>query len=116
MNLALNPGFDFSEIRVPVGSLLIVVSLLFKLSAAPFPLWLPVFDGATMAARIRDREVGYFSILVSIGSAVNMLLVGILFSLVVGALDALNQTKVKQLLAYSGVGYTFQKLIGILGF
>nr|YP_009158837.1 NADH dehydrogenase subunit 2 [Porites rus]CRN13696.1 NADH dehydrogenase subunit 2 (mitochondrion) [Porites rus] len=117
INLALNPGFDFSEIRVPIGSLLIVVSLLFKLSAAPFHMWAPdVYDGAPTTATALLAivpKVGYFSILVSIGSAVNMLLVGTLFSLVVGALGALNQTKVKRLLAYSGVGHMGFVLWGI---
>lgn len=117
INLALNPGFDFSEIRVPIGSLLIVVSLLFKLSAAPFHMWAPdVYDGAPTTATALLAivpKVGYFSILVSVGSAVNMLLVGTLFSLVVGALGALNQTKVKRLLAYSGVGHMGFVLWGI---
>nr|YP_654409.1 NADH dehydrogenase subunit 2 [Siderastrea radians]ABG02383.1 NADH dehydrogenase subunit 2 [Siderastrea radians] len=117
INLALNPGFDFSEIRVPIGSLLIVVALLFKLSVAPFHMWAPdVYDGApttTTALLAIVPKVGYFSILVSIGSAVNILLVGALFSLVVGALGALNQTKVKRLLAYSGVGHMGFVLWGI---
>nr|YP_009545479.1 NADH dehydrogenase subunit 2 [Alveopora japonica]AHY04487.1 NADH dehydrogenase subunit 2 [Alveopora sp. MFL-2014]AYO28835.1 NADH dehydrogenase subunit 2 [Alveopora japonica] len=117
INLALNPGLGFSELRVPVGSLLIVVSLLFKLSVAPFHMWAPdVYDGApttTTALLATVPKVGYFSILVSIGSAVNILLVGALFSMLVGAIGALNQTKVKRLLAYSGVGHMGFVLWGI---
>ncbi|YP_008815390.1 NADH dehydrogenase subunit 2 (mitochondrion) [Acropora digitifera] len=117
INLVLNPGLGFSELRIPIGSLLIVVSLLFKLSAAPFHMWAPdVYDGApttTTALLATVPKVGYFSILVSIGSAVNILLVGALFSMVVGAIGALNQTKVKRLLAYSGVGHMGFVLWGI---
>nr|QPT85923.1 NADH dehydrogenase subunit 2 [Letepsammia franki]QQK55182.1 NADH dehydrogenase subunit 2 [Letepsammia formosissima]QQK55195.1 NADH dehydrogenase subunit 2 [Rhombopsammia niphada]QQK55208.1 NADH dehydrogenase subunit 2 [Letepsammia superstes] len=117
IDLVLNPGFDFSEVRVSMGSLLIVVALLFKLSAAPFHMWAPdVYDGApttTTALLAVVPKVGIFSLLVSIGSAVNILLVGTLLSLLVGALGALNQTKVKRLLAYSGVGHMGFVLWGI---
>nr|YP_654318.1 NADH dehydrogenase subunit 2 [Agaricia humilis]ABG02292.1 NADH dehydrogenase subunit 2 [Agaricia humilis] len=117
ISLALNPGLDFSEIRVPIGSLLIVVALLFKLSVAPFHMWAPdVYDGApttTTALLAIVPKVGYFSLLVLIGSAVNILLVGALFSIFVGAVGALNQTKVKRLLAYSGVGHMGFVLWGI---
>nr|YP_010934333.1 NADH dehydrogenase subunit 2 [Polymyces wellsi]WKV24907.1 NADH dehydrogenase subunit 2 [Polymyces wellsi] len=117
INFTLNPGFEFSEIRVPIGSLLIVVALLFKLSVAPFHMWAPdVYDGAPTTATallVIVPKVGYFSILASIGSAVNILLAGALFSMLVGALGALNQTKVKRLLAYSGVGHLGFVLWGI---
>nr|AKF78585.1 NADH dehydrogenase subunit 2 [Pseudocorynactis sp. SIO] len=117
INLVLDPGFYLSETRVPIGGLLIVVALLFKLSVAPFHMWAPdVYDGAptiTTALLTIVPKVGVFSILVSIGPAVNILLVGAIFSLLVGALGALNQTKVKRLLAYSGVGHMGFILWGI---
>ena len=50
-------------------------------------------------------KVAIFSILVSIGPVVNILLIGAVFSMVVGAIGALNQTKIKRLLAYSGIGH-----------
>ena len=117
INLVLDPGLYLSQTRVPIGGLLIVVALLFKLSVAPFHMWAPdVYDGAsttTTALLAIVPKVGVFSILVSIGPAVNILLVGTIFSLLVGALGALNQTKVKRLLAYSGVGHMGFVLLGI---
>ncbi|MEM9452284.1 MAG: proton-conducting transporter membrane subunit, partial [Cyanobacteria bacterium P01_E01_bin.6] len=71
---------------------------MFKLSAAPFHLWAPdVYVGApttTTALLATVPKVGIFSILVSIGPVANVLLIGVIFSMVVGALGALNQTKI----------------------
>ncbi len=58
-------------------------------------------------------KVGVFSILVSIGSVANVLLIGTIFSMIVGALGALNQTKIKRLLAYSGIAHMGFLLWGI---
>nr|ACX48927.1 NADH dehydrogenase subunit 2 [Leiopathes glaberrima] len=108
---------DPSGVMTPIGSLLITVALLFKLSAAPFHMWAPdVYDGApttTTALLAIVPKVAIFSILVSIGPVVNILLIGAVFSMVVGAIGALNQTKVKRLLAYSGIGHMGFVLWGI---
>nr|WQH63101.1 NADH dehydrogenase subunit 2 [Taxipathes sp.] len=108
---------DPSGVMTPIGSLLITIALLFKLSAAPFHMWAPdVYDGApttTTALLATVPKVAIFSILVSIGPVVNLLLVGAVFSMVVGAIGALNQTKIKRLLAYSGIGHMGFVLWGI---
>lgn len=101
----------------PIGGLLITGALLFKLSAAPFHMWAPdVYDGApttTTALLATVPKVGVFSILVSIGPVANVLLIATIFSMVVGALGALNQTKIKRLLAYSGIAHMGFVLWGI---
>nr|YP_009734554.1 NADH dehydrogenase subunit 2 [Microzoanthus occultus]QIB71113.1 NADH dehydrogenase subunit 2 [Microzoanthus occultus] len=93
----------------PLGCLLISVALLFKLATAPFHMWAPdVYDGApttTTALLAIVPKIAIFSILVSVGPLINMLLMGAVFSLIVGSLGALNQTKIKRLLAYSGIGH-----------
>nr|YP_006576458.1 NADH dehydrogenase subunit 2 [Stichopathes luetkeni]AFO73226.1 NADH dehydrogenase subunit 2 [Stichopathes luetkeni] len=108
---------DPSGVMTPIGSLFITVALLFKLSAAPFHMWAPdVYDGApttTTALLATVPKVAIFSILVSIGPVVNILLIGAVFSMVVGAIGALNQTKIKRLLAYSGIGHMGFVLWGI---
>nr|QIN90372.1 NADH dehydrogenase subunit 2 [Relicanthus daphneae] len=108
---------DPSGVMTPIGSLLITVALLFKLSAAPFHMWAPdVYDGApttTTALLAIVPKVGIFSILVSIGPVVNILLICAIFSMIVGAIGALNQTKIKRLLAYSGIGHMGFVLWGI---
>ena len=121
IDLVLNQGsgsiLDPSGVITPIGSLLITGALLFKLSAAPFHMWAPdVYDGApttTTALLATVPKVGVFSILVSIGPVANVLLIATIFSMVVGALGALNQTKIKRLLAYSGIAHMGFVLWGI---
>lgn len=109
--------FPTSGVITPIGGILITGALLFKLSAAPFHMWAPdVYDGApttTTALLAIVPKVGIFSILVSIGPVANVLLIGVIFSMVVGALGALNQTKIKRLLAYSGIAHMGFVLWGI---
>jgi NADH-quinone oxidoreductase subunit N len=110
-------GVSTTLVAGPVGCLLITAALLFKLSAAPFHMWAPdVYDGApttTTALLAIVPKVGIYSILVSIGPAVNLLLAGAVFSMAVGAVGALNQTKIKRLLAYSGIGHMGFVLWGV---
>nr|QJS34548.1 NADH dehydrogenase subunit 2 [Parantipathes cf. hirondelle NB-2020]QJS34561.1 NADH dehydrogenase subunit 2 [Parantipathes hirondelle]QJS34574.1 NADH dehydrogenase subunit 2 [Parantipathes sp. NB-2020]QJS34601.1 NADH dehydrogenase subunit 2 [Sibopathes cf. macrospina NB-2020] len=117
LNSAVNQVGDPSGVMTPIGSLLITIALLFKLSAAPFHMWAPdVYDGApttTTALLATVPKMAIFSILVTIGPVVNLLLIGAVFSMVVGAIGALNQTKVKRLLAYSGIGHMGFVLWGI---
>nr|QIN90385.1 NADH dehydrogenase subunit 2 [Edwardsianthus gilbertensis] len=121
IDLILNQGGNqidsTSGVMTPIGGLLLTGALLFKLSAAPFHMWAPdVYDGApttTTALLATVPKVGVFSILVSIGSVANVLLIGTIFSMIVGALGALNQTKIKRLLAYSGIAHMGFILWGI---
>uniref|UniRef100_A0AAU8HQ28 NADH:ubiquinone reductase (H(+)-translocating) n=1 Tax=Porifera sp. TaxID=3140030 RepID=A0AAU8HQ28_9METZ len=106
-----------SVLIADVGKILITISLLFKLSAAPFHMWAPdVYEGApttTTALLATIPKVGVFSILVQIGPVTNVVLVCGVLSIVYGAIGALNQTKIKRLLAYSGIGHMGFTLFGI---
>lgn len=103
------PGFPGEELGAISGGggILITGALLFKLSAAPFHMWAPdVYEGAptpTTALLATVPKMGVFSILVALGPVAQALLIAVLFSLVVGAGGALNQIKIKRLLAYSGL-------------
>ena len=100
-----------------VGKILITVSLLFKLSAAPFHMWAPdVYEGApttTTALIATLPKVAVFSILVQIGPVTNMVLVCAVLSITYGAIGALNQTRIKRLLAYSGISHMGFILLGV---
>lgn len=100
-----------------VGKVLITVSLLFKLSVAPFHMWAPdVYEGAptiTTALLATVPKVAVFSILVQIGPVTNMVLACALLSIIYGSVGALNQTKIKRLLAYSGIGHMGFTLFGV---
>ena len=100
-----------------MGKILITISLLFKLSAAPFHMWAPdVYEGApTMITALLATvpKVAVFSILVQIGPATNVVLVCAVLSIIYGSIGALNQTKIKRLLAYSGIGHMGFVLFGV---
>lgn len=70
-------------------------------------MWAPdVYEGAptsTTALLATVPKMGVFSILVALGPVAQALLIAVLLSLVVGAGGALNQIKIKRLLAYSGL-------------
>ena len=106
-----------SVLTADVGKILITVSLLFKLSVAPFHMWAPdVYEGAPTiitALLAIVPKVAVFSILVQIGAVTNVVLVCALLSIVYGSVGALNQTKIKRLLAYSGIAHMGFTLLGV---
>ena len=106
-----------SILTADVGKILITVSLLFKLSVAPFHMWAPdVYEGApTIITALLSTvpKIGIFSILVQIGPIINVVLICAIFSIICGSIGALNQTKIKRLLAYSGIGHMGFVLFGV---
>ena len=106
-----------SNLTADVGKILVTISLLFKLSVVPFHMWAPdVYEGAPTiitALLTTVPKIGVFSILVQIGAVTNVVLICAVLSIVYGAIGALNQTKVKRLLAYSGIGHMGFILFGI---
>lgn len=106
-----------------LGRVFITISLLFKLSSAPFHMWAPdVYEGAptsTAAVLAVLPKVSVFSILVQVQPAVHLVLVCAFLSIVLGALGALNQTRFKRLVAYSGISHLgfvlFAFSVGSLG-
>jgi proton-translocating NADH-quinone oxidoreductase chain N len=106
-----------------LGILFIAVGFLFKITAVPFHMWAPdIYEGSpTLVA-------AFFSIAPKISIFANMLRVFIhsfygttlqqifffcsIASMILGALAAMAQTKVKRLLAYSSVGHVGYLCIG----
>ena len=106
-----------SNLTADVGKILVTISLLFKLSAVPFHMWAPdVYEGAPTiitALLTTVPKIGVFSILVQVGPVTNVVLICAVLSIIYGAIGALNQTKVKRLLAYSGIGHMGFILFGL---
>lgn len=100
-----------------MGKIWITVSLLFKLSVAPFHMWAPdVYEGAptiTTALLAIMPKIGVFFVLVQVGLVSNVVLFCGVLSVIYGAIGALNQTKMKRLLAYSGIGHLGFILLGV---
>ena len=106
-----------SNLTADVGKILLTISLLFKLSAVPFHMWAPdVYEGSPTTITVllvTVPKIGVFSILVQVGPVTNVVLICAALSIVYGAIGALNQTKLKRLLAYSGIGHMGFILLGV---
>nr|QGQ61936.1 NADH dehydrogenase subunit 2 [Riccardia planiflora] len=106
-----------------MGILFIAAGFLFKITAVPFHMWAPdVYEGSPTIV------TAFFSIAPKISILANMLRVFIysfydptwqqlfffcsIASMILGALAAMAQNKVKRLLAYSSIGHVGYLLIG----
>jgi proton-translocating NADH-quinone oxidoreductase chain N len=106
-----------------LGILFIAVGFLFKITAVPFHMWAPdVYEGSPTIV------TAFFSIAPKISILANMLRVFIysfydptwqqlfffcsIASMILGALAAMAQNKIKRLLAYSSIGHVGYLLIG----
>ena len=58
-------------------------------------------------------KISVYSILVQIGPTTNVILICAAISIIYGAIGALNQTRIKRLLAYSGIGHMGFILFGV---
>lgn len=99
------------------GKICITASLLFKLSVVPFHMWAPdVYEGVPtliLALLAIMPKIGVFVVLVLVGLISNVVLFCGVLSIIYGAIGALNQTKIKRLLAYSGIGHIGFMLFGV---
>ncbi len=114
------PGFAV------IGGFMILVGLLFKVSAAPFHMWTPdVYEGSPTAVTaymsVAVKAVGAAVILRFFGADIlaSFHLEGVLWgvialTVVVGNVMALAQSNVKRMLAYSSVAHGGYMLMGVL--
>jgi NADH-quinone oxidoreductase subunit N len=109
-----------------MGGFMLLVGLLFKVSAAPFHMWTPdVYEGAptpiTAYMSVAVKAVGAAVILRLFGSDILAAfhLEGVLWgvialTLVIGNVMALAQNNVKRMLAYSSIAHGGYMLMGVL--
>lgn len=106
---------------IPYSILLIIVGLLFKISAAPFHFWSPdVYDGIPTIVTTFVANIAKISILILILQLVHFtsniyistnyswtsgLLLSSLLSLTIGTVLGLTQFRIKRLLAYSTISH-----------
>jgi len=112
-------------IIIYIGLLLILISFLFKIGAAPFHVWLPdVYEGSPISVtayfaivpKIALITVVVKSLILVFYNIINqlnfMLIASSIVSMVLASILALYQTKIIRLLAYSAIGHMGYVLIG----
>ncbi|YP_009421328.1 NADH dehydrogenase subunit 2 (mitochondrion) [Rhopilema esculentum] len=86
---------------------LILVSLLFKLAASPFHFWSPdVYQGSDNKALLvlgTLPKISILGVLLLLIPNSKLLLLATILSLIIGCVGAINQTKLKRLMAYSSI-------------
>ncbi len=109
-----------------VGIVFIIAGLAFKLSAVPFHMWTPdVYEGAptpvtafmstapkvaAIALLLRALEVPFGQLL---HQWTGIIVIISIASMILGALAAIGQTRIKRLMAYSSIGHMGYALVGL---
>ena len=109
-----------------LGMIFILVGFLFKCTAVPFHMWAPdVYEGAPTAVTAFFSiapKIALFGICIRVflsgfydfmGPWQKMLIFCSLASMILGALAAMSQNKMKRLLAYSSIGHVGYLLVGL---
>ena len=109
-----------------LGMIFILVGFLFKCTAVPFHMWAPdVYEGAPTAVTAFFSiapKIALFAVLLRVflssfydfmGPWQKMLIFCSLASMLLGALAAISQNKMKRLLAYSSIGHVGYLLVGL---
>lgn len=116
----------FSFRGCQLGMIFIIVGFLFKLTAFPFHMWAPdVYEGAptpvtaffsiapkvsVLAIFVRLFLEGFYDLFLSWQKILIFSSIG---SMILGALAAMSQNKIKRLLAYSSIGHVGYMLVGL---
>lgn len=123
--ISLNESYLF--IGTIIGLTLIIISLLFKLSAAPFHMWAPdVYEGSptsitaffSIMPKLTILTLLFRFLIFSFHDFVlfwqNIILISIIFSILIGTLTAFSQIKWKRFFAYSSINHVGFFLLALL--
>lgn len=98
-----------NQIFVVIGLLLIILSFTFKLALVPLHFWIPdIYEGSSwdvISLLSTLPKISVLSIIMQLIFNSSILLTCSLLSIIIGTLGALNQSKFKRLLAYSGISH-----------
>lgn len=113
-------------IGILIGLILVIIGILFKISAVPFHMWTPdVYEGvptpvtAFFSFAPKAAVLAFFARLITdpFGGLIHEWQQIIIFvavaSMFVGALGAIKQTNIKRLMAYSSIGHIGYALIAL---
>lgn len=105
-----------------MGFLFLAVGFLFKITAVPFHMWAPdIYEGAptTVTAFLAVApKISIFAAILKLSTIAGPTFQQVFFfasiaSMILGAIAAIAQTKVKRLLAYSSIGHVGYICIGL---
>ncbi len=126
-NILAESTQDSTIFTLQIAFIFIMVSLLFKLGAAPFHNWVPdVYQGSASIVSLyfvtvpKLALISALIILINNGitivsdSWIQVLIICSILSMIIGTSGALNQYNLKRLLAYSAISHTGYLLIGVL--
>ncbi len=101
--------YDYNSYLSYIPIILILLSLFFKLSLFPLHFWIPdIYEGSTwevIGFLATIPKISIISIVLRLFSFSDFYLVCGIFSIIIGTLGALNQTKLKRFLAYSSISH-----------
>jgi NADH-quinone oxidoreductase subunit N len=119
--------FGFKDYFFSLGFLLILITLFFKIGAAPFHYWLcDVYDGSILSATLlfaSAPKIIIFAVLIKMAFVVfqnlhfefvNFFNFACLTSIFIGTFSAIYQKRLKRLFAYSTIAHTGFILLGFL--
>nr|ALO20763.1 NADH dehydrogenase subunit 2 [Staurostoma mertensii] len=101
--------YSSNDVLIVIGSILILLSFAFKLALFPLHFWIPdIYEGSSwdvISLLSTLPKISVLTVLMQLSVNLNLLLFCSLLSIIIGTLGALNQSKLKRLLAYSGVSH-----------
>ena len=90
-----------------IGHTLIISSLIFKIGLFPFHYWIAdIYEGSDLiliGLLSSVCKLSLFYIILKLNNFYELLFISSVLSIVIGTIAALNQTKIKRLIAYSGI-------------
>lgn len=114
--LSLSLSFNLTIIEIAI--FLICISLFFKLAIFPLHFWIAdIYEGANwevVSLISTIPKISVLCIIMQISNFSNFFILCGIVSIIIGSIAAMNQTKMKRLLAYSGISHIGFILLGIM--
>lgn len=108
---------NYNNYLIKVSFSLICLSLFFKLALFPLHFWIPdIYEGSSwevIALLSTIPKISVLSIILQLVSYAEFFIICASFSIIIGTIGAINQTKMKRLLAYSGISHIGFIILGV---
>ena len=113
----LHLSLSFSAELKNIPSFLICMSLFFKLALFPLHFWIAdIYEGSTwevISSIAIIPKISVLSIILQVLYFSDFFLICSILSIIIGTFGAMNQTKIKRLLAYSGISHIGFIMMGL---